>query len=44
VEKGWRAHEYDEKPCGERTRTEAKRRSTIQKTLLGRPAKKPRPF
>lgn len=39
-----RAHEYYEKPCEARSRKEAKRKSTIRKAALGKPAKKERPF
>ena len=38
-----RAHEYYEKPCEERSRKEAKRRSTIRKAAAGT-LKKPKPF
>jgi small subunit ribosomal protein S21 len=39
-----RAHEYYEKPCEERSRKEARRRSTIRKAALGKPPKKVRPY
>ena len=39
-----RAHEYYEKPCEERNRKEAKRRSAIRKAALGKPARKERPY
>jgi small subunit ribosomal protein S21 len=39
-----RAHEYYEKPCEERIRKEAKRKSTIRKAALGLPAKKARTY
>jgi small subunit ribosomal protein S21 len=39
-----RAHEYYEKPCEERSRKKAKRRSTIKKAALGKPVKKERAY
>jgi small subunit ribosomal protein S21 len=39
-----RAHEYYEKPCEERSRKRAKKRSTIKKAAQGKPAKKERAY
>lgn len=39
-----RAHEYYEKPCEERSRKAARRKSTIRKAALGKPVKKDRPY
>ncbi|OWK40941.1 hypothetical protein FRUB_04833 [Fimbriiglobus ruber] len=40
MKKELRAHEYYEKPCEERSRKKAKKRSAIKKAVLGKPAKK----